>query len=164
MSKAMAGGGRSSSSQSVVFKKSRRLTMRDVDAAAVLYYPVAACLYEELLTDWLFDAGHSISSILSSGYAIPAIKSKMRFLHPTGLDDVLDLVLLANRVGSSSFQLEAQIRTSRATETAIRVETTHAWARRVVATSPDGRSSTTLKSEAMPAWLRQELGSPGYDV
>lgn len=152
--------GVSRSDPAVLHVHTHRLSMRDVDAAGVIYYPVAAALYEATLTGWLNVLGHGISTHLRDGVAIPAVESRLTFSRPLSLDQLVSIRLRVSRAGGSSFTLRAEFVPDGSDEVAIVVETTHVWVELRVSPEGDG-THRRMASRELPPWLDGALRPEG---
>jgi acyl-CoA thioesterase FadM len=128
-----------------------RLIMSDVDAAGIAHYANAFRWRDLAFTGWLLAIGRPLSGLLEDGLLLPCVAASAQYLAPTRLDDSLDLLLMAARVGNTSFDLRMEARSSSG-DTAVVVESTNV----VAARSPQ----QALASTSMPSWLRDELSHP----
>jgi acyl-CoA thioesterase FadM len=127
----------------------RRVIMRDVDAAGILYFAAPYAWHEEMWTGVLFDAGHGLSSLLADGVGGPTIASAATYSAPVGLDAILQCELYALDVSQRSFglRMEGSLPDGRA---AVTVTTRHVWCR-----IHEGR----LQPAQLPEWLRRLLAT-----
>lgn len=134
----------------VLWRDRHRLTMGDVDAAGIVFYANPYRWRDVVYTGWLLSIGHPLSQLLDSGFATPCVASSARYLAPIGLDDVVDLSLVAERVGTSSFDLRMDAAMA-GQDPAVEVRTTNVWAAR----KPGGG----LSAQPLPDWLVKNLSA-----
>lgn len=135
----------------VLIEQPYRVPMADVDAAQVLYYASPYRWKEMLFTQWLAQTGRPLVTLLHDGQGFPCVASSARYLCPVRLDDVVDLVLVGERVGRTSLglRLDAYLPSGRL---AVIVETANVWLER----SDDGDSAPA----PVPGWIRDAFTSP----
>ena len=135
--------------------ESIRVTMADVDAAAVLYFTTPFRWQESLFTGWLQELGHPVSALLAAGHGCPAVQTRAEFLEPRGLDDRARCELHCVDVGRSSFEVSLTAISERTGRPAARTHTRQVYSER----QADG----VVRSAPMPEWLRAALTGAGHD-
>lgn len=131
-----------------------RVRMADVDAAGVIYYGSPLRWAEMLLGDWMAQIGHPISAMLSAGEATPAVGVRVRYAAPLCMDDQCRLSLSALRAGRASFTVRCRVCGPRGADSAVEVDTTHAYVRYGGLGPARGG---TFEPQPLPAWLRAPL-------
>jgi acyl-CoA thioesterase FadM len=131
----------------------RRVTMRDVDAAGILYLAVPYAWHEEMWTGLLHETGHALSTLLAEGAGTPAVASSATYTLPVGLDAILQCRLFAEDIGKRSFGLRMEASLPGNTM-ALSVVVRHVWC-----AIQDGR----LEAAPLPVWLRQILSLRDVD-
>jgi acyl-CoA thioesterase FadM len=121
-----------------------RVTMADVDAAAILYFATPYRWQELLFTGWMHAIGHPVSGLLGSGRGCPAVQSSCRYLRPLRLDDFVHCELACEETGGESFEVGMRGYDESSGELAVQTATRHVWVE-------DGASAP------LPDWLRERL-------
>jgi YbgC/YbaW family acyl-CoA thioester hydrolase len=129
----------------VLARARQRIAMADVDAARVIYYAAPYRWHEALFTGWLAQVGHPLGAMLESGVSCPCVRSGATYHRPLQLDDLVDLELVADRVGRTSMVLRTDVRTTGG-ELAVQVTNTLVWTER----RPDGSEGAVT----VPTWMR----------
>lgn len=135
--------------------ESIRVTMADVDAAAVLYFTTPFRWQESLFTGWLQELGHPVSALLAAGHGCPAVETRAEFLEALGLDDLVRCELHCVDVGRSSFGVALTAVSERTGRPAARTHTRQVYCER----DADG----VPRSTPMPGWLREALTGAAHD-
>jgi len=130
----------------------RHVTMGDVDAAGILYFPSPYRWLEEMFTGWLRDLGHPLSNLLHSNAACPCVASAASYPSPAKLDEELDLELVPTLIGTSSFGVAMLARRSRDATTVVHAGSWHVWS----ALGGD-RAERSIAPSPLPNWLRDAL-------
>lgn len=76
-------------SERPLFCSKFRVSMGDTDAAGIIYFAAPARWTERLIGDWLAESGIPTSSMLSSGFGLPAVHVELSYHCPLRLDDVV---------------------------------------------------------------------------
>lgn len=134
----------------VLARRARRVAMGDVDAARVLYVATPFRWAEELFTGWLFDVGRPISRLLEQRSSCPTVATTAKYLRPLRLDDLVELELVAERLGETSFVVRMDAYAADG-GLAVQVSTRHVW----VELAPDDDP----KPAVPPDWLRSVFPS-----
>jgi YbgC/YbaW family acyl-CoA thioester hydrolase len=129
----------------VLARARQRVAMADVDAARVIYYAAPYRWHEALFTGWLAEVGHPLGLMLESGVSCPCVRSGATYHRPLHLDDLVDLELVADRVGRTSMVLRTDVRT-REGELAVQVTNTLVWTE----LGADG----SVGAVTVPTWMR----------
>jgi YbgC/YbaW family acyl-CoA thioester hydrolase len=129
----------------VLARTRQRVAMADVDAARVIYYAAPYRWHEALFTGWLAEVGHPLGLMLESGVSCPCVRSGATYHRPLHLDDLVDLELVAERVGRTSMVLRTDVRTSDG-ELAVQVTNTLVWT--------ELGTNGSLSAVAVPTWMR----------
>lgn len=127
------------------------VAMADVDAARIIYYTAPYRWHESLFTRWLAGVGRPLSAMIEEGLACPVVRSEAEYRRPLGLDDVVEIDLVVERLGRSSMVLRMDGR-RREGELAVVVRNTNVWARR------DGDGP--LRTVPVPDWMQAAAIEP----
>jgi acyl-CoA thioesterase FadM len=128
--------------------------MGDVDAAGILYFPVAYRWLEEMFGGWLRELGHPISGLIRSGEACPCVASAATYPSPVTVDEEIDFALVPTNIGITSFAVAVIARRSDDLSAVVHAGSWHVWS----AFAGDGRERTIIP-RPLPAWLREALAA-----
>jgi YbgC/YbaW family acyl-CoA thioester hydrolase len=123
----------------------RRVIMGDVDAMQV-HYASHFRWFDAAFHELVAGLGHSISGIISSGYATPVVDAHCSYAVPVHVDDAIEVSAQIARAGRTSFAVRYRI-TCGGSEIA-NGETTHVWV-----ALPD------VTPEPLPEWLRLQAAA-----
>jgi acyl-CoA thioesterase FadM len=127
----------------------RRVGLRDVDSAGIVYLAAPFAWHEEMWTGLLYDSGHPASQQFADGVGSPVVSSSATYLAPIGTDFILACRLYADHIGHRSFGLRMDARVPDGS-VGLTVATRHVWCR---------FRAGSLEPAPMPAWLRDLLSN-----
>lgn len=89
------------------FRTSRVILFGDCDPGGIVYTPRIAHFVVEASLDFLSHAlgGPAARRLFAMGILPPARALSLEFLHPMSWDEVIDIEVLAERIGEQSFTL-----------------------------------------------------------
>jgi len=125
--------------------ETRRIAMRDVDAAGILYLAAPYEWQEEMWTGFLYEHGHPLSMLLADGVGGPVVASSATYSAPVTLDSILTCRLYVEAIGRTSFGLRMDARFSGGAP-ALSAATRHVWCK---------VRPSALEPVPLPGWLRE---------
>lgn len=88
----------------------RRITLRQTDAAGVLFFAEQLALVHEVYEEWLAQAGLPLRRILDErAFGLPIARAETELLQPLFVDDEVSIALSCARVGETSFTLAHEV-------------------------------------------------------
>lgn len=93
------------------YRHSTTIRLRHTDAAGVLFFAEQLVLVHEAYECFLDEYGFSIRDILQKkDYALPILHAETDFRRPLRIGDEVEIQLVAERIGETSFTLRHVIR------------------------------------------------------
>lgn len=131
-----------------------RVQVADTDSARFMYYGAVYIWAEGAFTEWLVSVGHRLSRELAEHRGMPVVRTETEYLHPMGLDDVIELQVWPHYVGRTSFAIRTRMFLADSMTPTCTMTNWHTYA--VIAA--DGVSQTLqAKSHVLPRWLCDSL-------
>ncbi|MES2344764.1 MAG: thioesterase family protein [Chlamydiota bacterium] len=87
-----------------------RIFLRDTDATGVLFFTEQLRLSVETFESFLAERGFTVGRMLrSSDYLMPIVHAESDYFAPLKVGDLVKIVLVLGRIGTSSFTLNYKI-------------------------------------------------------
>lgn len=95
----------------MTYRRSTPIRLRHTDAAGVLFFAEQLVLVHETYETFLAEQGFSIRKILHEReYALPILHAESDFRRPLRVSDEVEIELIAERIGKTSFTLQHIVR------------------------------------------------------
>jgi YbgC/YbaW family acyl-CoA thioester hydrolase len=76
--------------------------LRDTDATGGLFYPQQFMMVSEVFEEFLQTRGFSLKELFATNYLMPVVHAEADYLKPLVVDDMLEIVMVISRIGTSS--------------------------------------------------------------
>ncbi|MEM7314524.1 MAG: thioesterase family protein [Planctomycetota bacterium] len=130
------------------FKTNRRVEFRDTDAAGIMHFSVFFTVMERAEHEFLRHLGMSVFHKLNDRvYSWPRVSAKFDYVSPARFEEVLDLEIVVEKIGTKSVTYGCQI-SHKSKEVANG---------RIVAVCCDVTEGKVAKSVAIPDEIRTRL-------
>jgi acyl-CoA thioester hydrolase len=91
------------------FATSVRVRRADTDASGSVHHAAYLTYFEVARVEALRSLGVPVGELERRGVAMPVVEAHVRIVRPAGLDDLLDVAVLLDRVGPASFAFDYEV-------------------------------------------------------
>jgi len=121
-----------------------RVRYADTDASGAVHHRTYLTYFEAARVEALRDLGVPVGTLAERGVLMPVVEARLTCLRSALLDDLLEIVVLLDRVGPASFSFDYEV-----TRDGLLIA--RGWTRMAVLESDSGRPIQ------LPDWVRELL-------
>lgn len=93
----------------MIFSTPKKIRFHHCDPAGIVFYPQFFYLLHEAQEDFFAHLGFDQHAMISTGYGVPIVDLKTRFLGMCRYGDAIDITLTLSKIGNSSLGMDYEI-------------------------------------------------------